>query len=49
MGLVSGQNRYISIRKLQGGGVDISLFSGEKAWGQKETLVKYRKSQEKKI
>jgi hypothetical protein len=42
MGLVSGQNRYISIRKLQGGGVDISPFSGKKAWRQEEAFVKYR-------
>jgi hypothetical protein len=28
-----------------GGGADISSLSGEKAWGQKETFVKYRQSQ----
>ena len=36
---------YIPIDNPQGGGVDISLFSGEKAWGQRETFVKYRQSQ----
>jgi hypothetical protein len=30
----------------QGGGEDISSFSGENAWGQKETFTKYRQSQE---
>jgi hypothetical protein len=29
-----------------GGGGDISSFSEEKAWGQKETFVKYRQSEE---
>jgi hypothetical protein len=37
---------YISINNPQGGGADISLFSGKKAWGQKEMFVKYRQSQE---
>jgi hypothetical protein len=36
---------YIPIRNPQGGGEDISLFSGEKAWGPKETFVKYRQTQ----
>jgi hypothetical protein len=36
---------YIPINNPQGGGEDISSFSGKKAWGQKETLVKYRQSQ----
>jgi hypothetical protein len=27
-----------------GGGADISLFSGEKAWGQMQTFVKYGQS-----
>jgi hypothetical protein len=35
-----------SIVNEMGGGVDIFPFSGEKAWGQKETFVKYRQSQE---
>jgi hypothetical protein len=39
-------NLYIRIRNPQGGGADISSFSGKKAWGQKEMLVKYRQSQE---
>jgi hypothetical protein len=30
----------------QGGGVDISSPSGEKAWGLKGILVKYKQSQE---
>jgi len=46
MGLVSGQNRYIPINNHQGGGADISSFSGKKPGGQKETFVKYRQSQE---
>jgi len=36
---------YIPINNPQGGGADISSFSEEKAWGQKETFVKYRQSQ----
>jgi len=43
------QNLYISIINQQssivnemGGGADSSSFPGEKAWGQKETFVKYR-------
>jgi hypothetical protein len=36
---------YIPVNNAQGGGSDISSLSGEKAWGQKETLVKYRQSQ----
>jgi hypothetical protein len=35
-----------SINNPQGGGADISLFSGEKSLGQKETFVKYKQSQE---
>jgi hypothetical protein len=45
MGLVSGQNRYISIRNPQGGGADISSLSGKNADGQRETFLKYRQSQ----
>jgi hypothetical protein len=30
----------------QGGGIDISSFSGEKTWGEKEIFVKYRQSRE---
>jgi hypothetical protein len=33
-------NRQSAIK--WGGGADISLFSWEKAWGQKETFLKYR-------
>jgi hypothetical protein len=36
------QNLYIPIKNQQGGGEDVSSFSGEKAWGQKETFVKNR-------
>jgi hypothetical protein len=36
---------YIPINKPQGGGAEISLFSGEKAWGHKETFVKHRQNQ----
>jgi hypothetical protein len=36
---------YIPIRNPQGGGVDISSFPGEKAWGQKEMFVKNRQNQ----
>jgi hypothetical protein len=36
---------HIPINNPQGGGEDISLFSGEKAWGQKEMFMKYRQSQ----
>jgi hypothetical protein len=32
---------YIPINTPQGGGVEIPSFSGKKAWGQKETFVKY--------
>ncbi len=39
------QNLYIPIRNQQGGGPDISSFSWEKAWGQKETFVNYRQSE----
>jgi hypothetical protein len=35
---------YIPINNQQGGGADISSFSGKNAWGQKETFVKYRQS-----
>jgi hypothetical protein len=38
-------NQKPAINNHQGAGVDISSFSGEKAWGQKETFVKYRQSQ----
>jgi hypothetical protein len=34
-----------TISNHQGGGADISSFSGEKAHGQKETFAKYRQSQ----
>jgi len=37
-------NRQSSVLDEKGGVVDISSLSGEKAWGQKETLVKYRQS-----
>jgi len=37
---------YIPINNPQGGGADIYSFSGNKAWGQQETFVKYRQSQE---
>jgi hypothetical protein len=37
---------YIPIRNPQGGGVDISSFSGGEAWGQKETFMKYKQIQE---
>jgi hypothetical protein len=33
MGLLSGQNRYIPINNPQGGGEDISSFSGNKNLG----------------
>jgi hypothetical protein len=36
---------YIPIRNPQGGGADISSFSGEEAWDQKETFLKYRRNQ----
>jgi hypothetical protein len=39
------QNIYIPINSSKGGGVDISLFSRKKAWGEKETFVKYSQSQ----
>jgi hypothetical protein len=32
-----------------GGGAGISQFSGEKAWGQKETFVKYRQNQRQRF
>jgi hypothetical protein len=36
---------YTSINNPQGGGADISSFSEEKAWGQKEMIVKYGEGQ----
>jgi hypothetical protein len=47
MGLVSGQNRYIPIKNRQGGGVDISSASREKARGQKKMCMKYRELKNK--
>jgi hypothetical protein len=34
-------DHQLTISNHQGGGVDISSFSGEKNLGQKETFVKY--------
>jgi hypothetical protein len=38
---------YIPINNSQGGGEDISLFSGRRPGGQKETFVKYRQIKNK--
>jgi hypothetical protein len=38
-------NQQSSIINEMGGGADISSFFRRKAWGQKETFVKYRQSQ----
>jgi hypothetical protein len=43
------QNMYILINNPQGGSADISSFSGEKAWGQKETFEKYRQNQRQRF
>jgi hypothetical protein len=38
-------NQQSAINNHQGGGEDISLFSGKKAWGQKEMFVKNSQNQ----
>jgi hypothetical protein len=45
MKFVPISNQQSPINNHRGGGVDIFSFSGEKAWGQKETFVKYRQTQ----